>query len=160
MLCKLVKNGFIMPKVKSINMEEIVVRNLKDTNVLAKKFAKLLRGGEVVLLSGDLGAGKTTFTRSVLKALGVKGEVTSPTFTIMREYATKKFNIYHFDMYRISNSDEVREFGLEDYIYSGDKRSIVFIEWAENIMDMLNGKFIKINISLNGGDGRKFEIER
>lgn len=160
MLCKLVKNGFIMPKVKSINMEEIVVRNLKDTNVLAKKFAKLLRGGEVVLLSGDLGAGKTTFTRCVLKALGVKGEVTSPTFTIMREYATKKFNIYHFDMYRISNSDEVREFGLEDYIYSGDKRSIVFIEWAENIMDMLNRKFIKINISLNGGDGRKFEIER
>lgn len=149
-----------MPKVKSINMEEIVVRNLKDTNVLAKKFAKLLRGGEVVLLSGDLGAGKTTFTRCVLKALGVKGEVTSPTFTIMREYATKKFNIYHFDMYRISNSDEVREFGLEDYIYSGDKRSIVFIEWAENIMDMLNRKFIKINISLNGGDGRKFEIER
>ncbi len=141
-------------------MEEIIVRNLNETKVLAKKFAKLLRGGEVILLSGDLGAGKTTFTRCVLKSLGVKDEITSPTFTIMREYATKKFNIYHFDMYRISNSDEVREFGLEDYIYSGDKRSLVFIEWAENIMDMLHGKFIKINISLNGGDGRKFEIER
>lgn len=141
-------------------MEEIIVRNLNETKVLAKKFAKLLRGGEVILLSGDLGAGKTTFTRCVLKSLGVKDEITSPTFTIMREYTTKKFNIYHFDMYRISNSDEVREFGLEDYIYSGDKRSLVFIEWAENIMDMLHGKFIKINISLNGGDGRKFEIER
>lgn len=141
-------------------MEEIIVRNLNETKKLAKKFAKLLCGGEVVLLSGDLGAGKTTFTRCVLKALGVKGEVTSPTFTIMREYSTRKFNIYHFDMYRISSSDEVREFGLEDYIYSGDKRSIVFIEWAENIMDMLHGKFIKIDISLNGDDGRKFRIER
>lgn len=141
-------------------MEKILIKNLKETGKLAKKFAKLLRGGEVILLSGDLGAGKTTFTRCVLKQLGVKEDITSPTFTIMREYKTKRFNIYHFDMYRISHSDEVREFGFEDYIYSGDNRSIVFIEWAENIMDMLHGNFIKINISLNDGDGRKFIIER
>ena len=79
-------------------MSEIIVRSMKDTEVLAKKFAKLLRGGDVVLLSGDLGAGKTTFTRFVLKSLGIKDEVTSPTFTIMKEYSTKKMNIYHFSI--------------------------------------------------------------
>lgn len=141
-------------------MEELIIENLKETKKFAKKFAKLLVGGEVILLSGDLGAGKTTFTRCVLKALGVKGDITSPTFTIMREYKTKKFNIYHFDMYRIGDSSEAREFGLEDYIYSGDSRSLVFIEWSENIADMLNGKFIKINISLLDDGKRKFEIIR
>lgn len=141
-------------------MEELIIENLKETKKFAKKFAKLLVGGEVILLSGDLGAGKTTFTRCVLKALGVKGDITSPTFTIMREYKTKRFNIYHFDMYRIGDSSEAREFGLEDYIYSGDSRSLVFIEWSENIADMLNGKFIKINISLLDDGKRKFEIIR
>ena len=141
-------------------MEVVTINNLKETEKFAKKFAKLLKGGEIVLLNGDLGAGKTTFTRQVLKAIGVKGEVTSPTFTIMREYSTKKFNIYHFDMYRIKSSDEVREFGLEDYIYSGDNRSLVFIEWSENIKEMLNGKFIEINISLIDDYKRKFEIIR
>lgn len=141
-------------------MEVVTINNLKETEKFAKKFAKLLKGGEIVLLNGDLGAGKTTFTRQVLKALGVKGEVTSPTFTIMREYYTKKFNIYHFDMYRIKSPDEVREFGLEDYIYSGDNRSLVFIEWSENIKEMLNGKFIEINISLIDDSKRKFEIIR
>lgn len=141
-------------------MEEVIIRSVKETEVLAKKFAKLLVGGEVVLLSGDLGAGKTTFTRAVLKSLGVKDEVTSPTFTIMKEYNTKKFNIYHFDMYRVSSGEEAREFGLDEYIYCRDKSAIVFIEWAENILDILNGKFIKVNISLTDECFRKFKIER
>ena len=141
-------------------MSEIIVRSMKDTEVLAKKFAKLLRGGDVVLLSGDLGAGKTTFTRFVLKSLGIKDEVTSPTFTIMKEYSTKKMNIYHFDMYRVLSGDEAREFGLEEYIYSRDNGAIVFIEWAENIRDILNGDFIKVDISLTGDGNRKFIIER
>ena len=141
-------------------MEEVIIRSVRETEVLAKKFAKLLVGGEVVLLSGDLGAGKTTFTRAVLKSLGVKDEVTSPTFTIMKEYNTKKFNIYHFDMYRVSSGEEAREFGLDEYIYCRDKSAIVFIEWAENILDILNGKFIKVNISLTDECFRKFKIER
>lgn len=141
-------------------MEEIVIKNLKQTKDFAKRFAKLLRGGEIILLNGDLGAGKTTFTREVLRALGVKDEVTSPTFTIMREYHTKKFDIFHFDMYRIVDANEVGEFGLEDYLYSGNPRSLVFIEWSENIKEMLRGKFITINISLMGENSRKFEIDR
>ena len=143
-------------------MESVIVDNLKSTEELAEKFAKLLCGGEVVLLGGDLGAGKTTFTKYVLKALGVKDEVTSPTFTIMKEYDGKKFKIYHFDMYRISSGDEAREFGLEDYIFSGDKGSITFIEWPENIEDILVGNFnkIKINIKLLDNGRRQFEIKR
>ena len=141
-------------------MDKIDVKNLKETEILAKKFAKLLSGGEVILLNGDLGAGKTTFTKFLLKALGVKAEVTSPTFTIMREYNTKKFNIYHFDMYRLSSGAEAIEFGLEEYIYNENNRSIVIIEWAENIKDILKGKFVEINIKLIEDDKRSFEIKR
>ena len=141
-------------------MSKVIIRDLKDTEKFAKKFAKLLKGGEVILLSGDLGAGKTTFTRYVLNALGVKSEVTSPTFTIMKEYKAKKLNIYHFDMYRISSGQEAREFGLEDYIYANNSNNIVFIEWSENISDILNGQFIKISITLTDDGYRCFEIDR
>lgn len=141
-------------------MEKVVLKSLKDTEKFAKKFAKILSGGQVVLLSGDLGAGKTTFTKFVLRALGVKDEVTSPTFTIMKEYNGKKFKIYHFDMYRIGSGDEAREFGLEDYIYSKDPSAIVFIEWSENISDILTGAFVKVNITINDNGERVFEIIR
>lgn len=141
-------------------METVVVKNLKETRELAGKFAKLLVGGEKIILSGDLGAGKTTFTKFVLEALGVDDIVTSPTFTIMREYHTKRFDIYHFDMYRISSGAEAVEFGLEEYLYSHDNRSIVFIEWAENIQDILEGDFIHITIHLDVDEKRKFEISR
>jgi tRNA threonylcarbamoyladenosine biosynthesis protein TsaE len=136
------------------------VNNLDETTALAKEFAKMLVGGEVVLLGGDLGAGKTTFTKSVLRALGVKGDITSPTFTIMREYNGKKMKVYHFDMYRLTCGAEATEFGLEDYIYNKDRRSVVFIEWPENIKDILAGEFIKVNISIVEDDKRKFEISR
>lgn len=141
-------------------MDKFVVNNLKETKKVANVFAKLLSGGEIILLNGDLGAGKTTFTKFVLETLGVKDDVTSPTFTIMHEYKTKKFNIYHFDMYRLSSGAEACEFGMDEYLYSGDKRNIVFVEWAENIKDILNGKFIKINIKLLDDNKREIEIVR
>ncbi len=141
-------------------MDKFVVNNLKETKKVANVFAKLLSGGEIILLNGDLGAGKTTFTKFVLETLGVKDDVTSPTFTIMHEYKTKKFNIYHFDMYRLSSGAEACEFGMDEYLYSGDKRNIVFVEWAENIKDILNGKFIKINIKLLDDNKREIEIIR
>ena len=74
-------------------MKTFVINNIKQTKKLAQSFAKLLVGGEVILLNGDLGAGKTTFTKFVLQALGVKDNITSPTFTLMHEYKTKRFNI-------------------------------------------------------------------
>lgn len=137
---------------------ETIIDNLKETELLAKKFAKLLIGGEVILLNGDLGAGKTTFTRFVLRYLGVKDDITSPTFTIMKEYSSKKFNIYHFDMYRLSSGSDAIDYGLEEYIFSNSKNNIVFIEWSENIKDILNGKYIEINIKLIDENKRRFEI--
>ena len=141
-------------------METIIVKDLKQTEKLAKKFAKLLCGGEVILLNGDLGAGKTTFTKYVLKALGVKNNITSPTFTLMHEYKTKKYNIYHFDMYRLTSGAEATNLGFEEYLYSADNRNIVFVEWSENIKDILNQRCIEINISLLSDGKRKFEISR
>ena len=141
-------------------METIIVKDLKQTEKLAKKFAKLLCGGEVILLNGDLGAGKTTFTKYVLRALGVKDNITSPTFTLMHEYKTKKYNIYHFDMYRLTSGAEATNLGFEEYLYSEDNRNIVFVEWSENIKDILNQKCIEINISLLSDGKRKFEISR
>jgi len=141
-------------------MNKIIINNLNETELFAQDFAKMLVGGEVVLLGGDLGAGKTTFTKCVLRSLGVKDDVTSPTFTIMRQYQGKKFKIYHFDMYRLSSGAEASEFGLEDYIYSKDPQSIVFIEWPENIKDILVGDFLKINISFVEENVREFEISR
>ena len=141
-------------------METFVINNIKQTKKLAQAFAKLLVGGEVILLNGDLGAGKTTFTKFVLQALGVKDNITSPTFTLMHEYKTKKFNIYHFDMYRLPDANEATALGFEEYLYSEDKSNIVFVEWAENIKDILKGNFIKIDIKLLDDNKRKFEIER
>ena len=141
-------------------MNSLIINDLKDTNKFAKKFAKILKGGEVILLGGDLGAGKTTFTKAVLRCLGVKDDVTSPTFTIMREYQGKKFNIYHFDMYRLGSGQEAKEFGLEDYIYSKDKSSLVFIEWPENVKDILVGDFIRVDISILDENKRQFDITR
>ena len=139
---------------------ESIGLNLKETKKLAYAFSKLLKGGETILLSGDLGAGKTTFTKFVLQALGVKDNITSPTFTLMHEYNTKRFTIYHFDMYRLSSGAEATEIGIEDYLYSGNPNTIVFVEWADNIKDILHGNFIRINIGFIDENKRKFEIIR
>lgn len=141
-------------------MEKAIIKNLKETKILAKKFAKLLIGGETVLLNGDLGAGKTTFIKYVLQELGVKENITSPTFTIMHEYKAKKFDIYHFDMYRLSNSKEAIAFGIEEYLFQDSSRKLIFIEWAENISDIINDQCIKINIKFIDENKREFEIIR
>ena len=137
-------------------MKSLIINDLKDTKNFAKKFAKILKGGEVILLGGDLGAGKTTFTKAVLKCLGVKDEVTSPTFTIMRQYCGKKFKIYHFDMYRVTTWDDLYSTGFFDYIDNG----VLVIEWSENIEGALPENAVKITISRGESDNQRiFEIE-
>ncbi len=140
-------------------MDTIIVNDISDTKALCQKFAKLLVGGELILLDGQLGAGKTTFVRFLLQALGVKETISSPTFTIMKEYKLKKFDIFHFDMYRISNASEGAEFGLDEYIFDR-KRNIVLIEWSSNIREILPKNVIKINITIIDENKRKIEIER
>ena len=134
---------------------EFISKSEKDTIKLAKKFEKKLKGGEVVVLNGDLGAGKTTFTKALCKALKVKENVTSPTFTLMNIYTSGRLPLYHFDMYRIEEESEAEELGLNDYFYSN---GVCMIEWAQNIKHILPKNLITINIEKLGETSRKFEI--
>ena len=124
----------------------------EETFALAKRVADKLKGGEIILLNGDLGAGKTTFTKGLARALGVKETVTSPTFTYVKEY-DGRLTLYHFDMYRVSDADEVYELGLEEYFYKG---GVVIVEW--NKFDDVRNPII-INVKSLGGNLREFEIQ-
>lgn len=137
-------------------MQKCIVNNLKETASLAKKFAKTLKAGTLILLNGDLGAGKTTFTQSVFKTLGVKEPVTSPTFTLLREYYVKNYNLYHFDMYRINDESEALESGVFDYF--NDPKAICVVEWYQNIMGLIPEHYILINIKKIDDDKREFEF--
>ena len=119
------------------------VVGLEETKKLANDFAATLCGGEVVLLNGDLGAGKTTFTQFVFASLGVKEVVNSPTFAILKSYQGSKLKLHHFDTYRIS-TEEAIEAGFDEVI--NEKDSVKFIEWSENILPLIPKKAIKINI--------------
>lgn len=133
---------------------KIKIVGLEETENLAINFAAELRGGEVVLLNGDLGAGKTTFTQFVFKALGVKEVVTSPTFAILKSYQGK-FKLHHFDTYRITEEEAI-EAGFDEVFQ--EKDSIIFIEWSENIASLLPKKTIKINIRYVTENEREYEI--
>jgi len=135
---------------------KVIVKDLEQTNQLARQFADTLHVGDVVLLNGDLGAGKTTFTQFVFKHLGVKGVVNSPTFAVLKTYDANGITLNHFDTYRI-NTAEAIECGFDEVISSGE--DITFIEWSENIKELLPSNCIKVNITLSGND-RQFEIIR
>ena len=105
---------------------EIIANTSEETIAAARCFAERLQGGDVVLLNGELGAGKTTFTKGIALALGVKEPITSPTFTIIKEYQGEKLFLYHMDMYRLSG--DLIELGLEDYLGKADGISVV--EWC------------------------------
>ena len=133
---------------------KFVTKSETETHALAEKIAGTLSGGEAILLSGTLGAGKTTFTKGLAKALGVQKTVVSPTFTIIKEYQGTSLMLYHIDMYRIEDEDEIYELGIEE-LYQKD--SVTVIEW--NKMEELPEKVIRINISVIGESEREWEVE-
>ncbi len=114
-----------------------------DTKNFAKDFASKLSTGDILVLSGDLGSGKTKFTEGFLSYFGLEDEISSPTFTIVNEYIKNNINIYHFDVYRLEDSSEFYEIGGEEYFDKG----ICIIEWGELIEDALPKKYIKIEFS-------------
>ncbi len=134
---------------------KFISKSEKDTYKIAKKFERTLSGGEVVILNGDLGAGKTTFTKGLAKALGITENVTSPTFTLMNIYTSGRLKLYHFDMYRIEDESEAQELGLDEFFYGN---GVCMIEWAENIKNMLPKNLITINITKLGENEREIEI--
>ena len=131
------------------------IESVDDTYALASDIAQELQGGEVILLEGDLGAGKTTFTKGLAKALGVEEEVTSPTFTILNVYEDGRLKLNHLDMYRVESADELAELGIEDCF---DDDSVTVIEW--NKFEHFDGKVIKISITSDGETQRTFDVER
>lgn len=138
-------------------MKKYISNSEEETKAFAKAFAKDLKKGDVIVLSGDLGSGKTKFVEGILSYYGMENEISSPTFTIVNEYTSEIENIYHFDVYRLENSDEFYAIGGEEYFQKG----ICFIEWGEIIEDILPKHYIKINFSrdLKEVDKREIEID-
>ena len=151
---------------------EIESEKCEDTYMLGKLLGENCRAGEVYTLIGDLGVGKTVFTQGFAAGLGVSGPVNSPTFTIVSEYDDGRLPFYHFDVYRIGDSEEMDEIGYEDYIY-GEGVSLIedyvygdgvsMIEWANLIEDILPEQYTRVTIEkdLNRGlDFRRITLER
>ena len=113
--------------------------SVAETKALAEKFAATLKGGEIVCLEGDLGSGKTTFTRYLAAALGAKGAVSSPTFCIVQEHADAK--LVHMDLYRLSGEDDVLAIGWEDYL---DRGFTIIIEWPERAGTLIPPDAVRI----------------
>lgn len=132
----------------------------EDTKKIAEEIAKDLKAGDIITLNGDLGAGKTVFSKGIAGGLGVTEEVTSPTFIIMQAYYGGRLPLYHFDVYRLEDPDELLETGAEEYLF-GDGVSI--IEWAEIIDEILPEDIIKVDIEKNpekGDDYRRIIIHK
>lgn len=123
-------------------MKRIFLEDENKTKELGEKLGKLVDAGSIICLVGDLGAGKTTFTQSFAKSLGVDDYITSPTFTIVNEYKGR-LPLYHFDVYRIGCSEEMYDIGYDEYINSD---GVCIIEWANLIEDILPDEYLKIDM--------------
>ncbi len=132
----------------------------EDTFTIGRKLADTVRPGEIYTLNGDLGVGKTVFTKGLAAGLGITEPVTSPTFTILQEYDSGRLPLYHFDVYRIGDPEEMEEIGYEDYFFG---QGICLIEWAELIEELIPEEAIAVYIEKDlekGLDYRRIRIER
>ena len=131
----------------------------RDTEELGRRLGKRVAPGTVIAYTGDLGAGKTAFTRGLARGLGVADRVTSPTFTIVQEYDGGRLPLYHFDVYRIGDVSEMDEVGYEDYFYGG---GVTLIEWSSLISEILPPHVTEVTIEKDlsqGFDYRKITVE-
>jgi len=137
-------------------MKEFISKTLEDTSKIAQEFSKKLSGGDVVFLVGDLGAGKTAFSKSLALELGVKQDVVSPTFTLLNIYETENNMLCHFDLYRLENVEELQMLNFEDYFYN--EKAISLIEWPQILSDYsFQSKYI-VKIEKISEFERKFVI--
>ena len=138
-------------KYKKGNYMNINLNNLEETREFGEKLAKLLKAGDVICLNGDLGAGKTTLSKSIGQSLGVKEYITSPTFTLINEYEGR-IPLYHFDVYRLNSYEELEDLGAEEYFYGN---GVCLIEWAENIIDDLPQERLEVWITRGDLDSQR-----
>lgn len=136
-------------------MMQITTHSADETQALGQKLASRLAPGDVIAYFGDLGAGKTAFTRGLAQGLGITDPVTSPTYTIVNEYLSGRIPLFHFDMYRLSSSDELFDIGWEDYLQRG---GVCAVEWSENVADAMQGA-ISVRIGRDSDEQRTIIIE-
>ena len=134
---------------------QYITNSPEQTEALGFALAKKLQPGTVIAYTGDLGAGKTAFTRGLARGLGIREPVTSPTYTIVNEYLSGRLPLFHFDMYRLSCSDDLFDIGWEDYLERG---GVCAVEWSENVADAMTGA-ICICIEKTGEDSRRITVE-
>ena len=126
-----------------------------ETEAIGAALGKIIEPGTVIAYRGDLGAGKTAFTRGLAKGLGCTEIVTSPTYTIVNEYLGGRIPLFHFDMYRLRSSDDLFDIGWEDYL---DRGGVCAVEWSENVDDAMEDA-LYITIEKLGEDARRITIE-
>ena len=126
-----------------------------QTEAVGEALAKALLPGTVIAYRGDLGAGKTAFTRGLARGLGYREPVTSPTYTIVNEYIGGRLPLFHFDMYRLGSAEDLWDIGWEDYL---DRGGVCAVEWSENVEEALDS-FILVNIEKTGDESRRITIE-
>jgi tRNA threonylcarbamoyladenosine biosynthesis protein TsaE len=129
--------------------------DLAATEAFARRLAPLLGTKDLVTLRGDLGAGKTTFARSLLKALGVGEEILSPTFTLVQNYEGKDFPVYHFDLYRLKRPEELEEIGFDDATADG----LVVVEWPERVESLIPRNRLELRFDMDAQGSRRVTIE-
>ena len=138
---------------------EYITHSVTETEQLGARLAPLLLPGDVIAYRGDLGAGKTAFTRGMARGLGIQDPVTSPTYTIVNEYPQGRLPLFHFDMYRLRDAEELFDLGWEDYL---DRGGVCAVEWSENVEEALEDPILVVfekdpadpelrRISISGG---------
>lgn len=134
---------------------EFLTHSPEETELLGETLAKMLMGGEILAYRGDLGAGKTAFTRGLARGLGISDRVTSPTYTIVNEYEGGRLPLFHFDMYRLDSADDLFDIGWEDYLLRG---GICAVEWSENVPEAMEDA-ITVEIRKISENDRQILIE-
>lgn len=135
---------------------QYITTSPEQTEALGERLGERLRGGEVIAYRGELGAGKTAFTRGLARGLGISVRVTSPTYTIVNEYGGGRLPLFHFDMYRLHDADDLFDIGWEDYLERG---GVCAVEWSENVMDALPEDTVWVRIAREGDTGRSITIK-
>ena len=128
---------------------KFVTNSQEETENLGARLAAGLMSGAVIAFTGDLGAGKTAFTRGLARGLGISGRVTSPTFTVVNEYEGGRLPLFHFDMYRLDSADELFHIGWEDYLARG---GVCAVEWSENVTGAIEPDAVRVSILRGDGD--------
>ena len=136
-------------------LSDLITKSPEETERLGERLGRTLHGGEVIAYLGDLGAGKTAFTRGLARGLDIPMRVTSPTYTIVNEYTGGRLPLFHFDMYRLGSSDELFDIGWEDYLLRG---GVCAVEWSENVRDAMENA-ITVAIEKTDDETRRITIE-